>query len=131
MRRPSWCSASIVQRGEVVVCRDLHRYYAAAVIDLPGGDVVGGLPIGRQDAPALLELVERPRWMADALCAEYDRSLWFPELGETAAEARAICDRCLVRDECLAFALESSTGEHGIWGGRSRQERQRMRRGAA
>lgn len=41
---------------------------------------------------------------------------------EQAAEAMAICARCRVGRECLAFALATHQ-MHGVWGGTSEQER--------
>jgi WhiB family redox-sensing transcriptional regulator len=37
-------------------------------------------------------------------------------------EAKAICSRCLVRGECLAFAIRTRQ-MHGIWGGLTEEER--------
>lgn len=39
-------------------------------------------------------------------------------------EIRQMCETCPVRLDCLLFALENN--EHGVWGGTSRVERQRM-----
>ena len=41
--------------------------------------------------------------------------------------ARAICERCPVRFECLEYALESNERE-GIWGGLAPWERREIRR---
>jgi WhiB family transcriptional regulator, redox-sensing transcriptional regulator len=89
----------------------------------------GGWPIN------LLELLSRPAWMADALCRERPEVNWFPErakgvdLGAEIAAARSVCARCLVRDECLAFAVQHK--ERGVWGGTSEQERQALRKSRA
>lgn len=66
-------------------------------------------------------------WRDDALCAEVDGDLFFPEKGEPATRARSICGRCLVSEECLAFALASNERE-GIWGGLTARERAELRR---
>lgn len=64
-------------------------------------------------------------WHEDALCAETDPEAWFPEKGGSTREAKAICRDCLVRAECLEYALE--TGQRfGIWGGVSERERRRL-----
>lgn len=67
-----------------------------------------------------------PGWRYDALCAQVDPSLFFPEQGDNGYEARKVCGLCPVRAECLAEALPRP---HliGIWGGTSHSERQRMR----
>ena len=63
--------------------------------------------------------VEAP-WMADALCAEphYRPAVWCPSV----AEARAVCSRCLVRRECLGWALTEGVAD-GVLGGATWQER--------
>jgi WhiB family redox-sensing transcriptional regulator len=71
------------------------------------------------------ELIHRPRWHADALCREHPQINWFPRKGEANGAARAVCSRCPVRGECLAFALAYDDAErlHGIWGGTTAHER--------
>lgn len=65
-------------------------------------------------------------WALDALCAQVDGDLWYPEKGESTAEAKKICRRCPVRAECLDYAV--TAGEYfGVWGGRSERERRRLR----
>lgn len=73
---------------------------------------------------ALGRFVPEP-WMADGLCAQTDPDLFFPELGGSAREAKAICAACPVRARCLAYALEHQ--ERGIWGGTSDRQRQKLR----
>lgn len=41
--------------------------------------------------------------------------------------AKAVCGRCQVRAECLAFAVETRQA-HGVWGGLGEQELARLRR---
>jgi WhiB family redox-sensing transcriptional regulator len=66
-------------------------------------------------------------WMDQANCLGCDPELFFPARGESCVEAKAVCQACVVRVECLNYALE--TGETlGIWGGRSERERRRLRR---
>lgn len=67
----------------------------------------------------------RPAWMADGLCAEHPAASWFPGKGQPTAPAKEICGRCLVRSECLAFAVAHD--ERGIWGGTSDGERRAIR----
>jgi WhiB family redox-sensing transcriptional regulator len=74
----------------------------------------------------LLELLTRgrPAWHADAACAEHPDVSFFPARGEDHRPAKAICARCLVRAECLAFGIEEP---EGLWGGLGWQERRRLR----
>jgi len=65
--------------------------------------------------------------MDRALCAQTDPEVFFPEKGGSARQARIICRRCEVRQECLAHAL--AAGErYGIWGGLSERERIRLQK---
>ncbi|GAA4482617.1 WhiB family transcriptional regulator [Microbacterium panaciterrae] len=66
-------------------------------------------------------------WRWDALCAETDPEAFFPLKGGTTAPAKAICARCTVAAECLAYALLHDE-RFGIWGGLSERQRRRMKR---
>lgn len=67
-------------------------------------------------------------WQADALCAQIDSEVFFPELGQPSRAAKRVCSMCTVRAECLAYALETRQ-TYGIWGGASEREREAMRMG--
>ena len=69
--------------------------------------------------------VELPEFRLDALCAETDPELFFPEKGGSNRAAKRICARCDVQDECLMYALEHDE-PYGIWGGLSQSERSRL-----
>jgi WhiB family redox-sensing transcriptional regulator len=69
---------------------------------------------------------DEPRWQARGNCLGLDPDLFFPERGESAAEAKAVCASCMVRTECLEFALEHKE-RFGVWGGLSEYERRRLR----
>jgi len=67
-------------------------------------------------------------WQERGACRAPDipTRIFFPGRGdiETVRAARAICDRCVVRQPCLDFALD--VGAEGVWGGKTRQEREAM-----
>jgi len=70
-------------------------------------------------------------WQDDALCGEVGEALFFPEkggAGSSSHAARSVCAGCQVRRECLTDALEHmgdyGTGQHGIWGGTSHDQRE-------
>ena len=65
-----------------------------------------------------------------AECKGLDPRLFFPERGESTREAKAVCDTCPVRSDCLDWAIDTQQ-KHGIWGGRSERERRRIRAGHA
>jgi hypothetical protein len=63
-------------------------------------------------------------WQLDALCPQTDPELFFPEKGGSTAEAKAVCNACPVKSQCLDYALETAQ-RFGIWGGMSERERRR------
>jgi WhiB family transcriptional regulator, redox-sensing transcriptional regulator len=71
-------------------------------------------------------------WRSLGACRQEDPELFFP-VAQTGPglvqldQARAICARCEVRAECLDFALET-VQDHGVWGGKSEDERRALRR---
>ena len=80
------------------------------------------------DPADLVDAFRRPVWWADAACRGHDIDLWFPRRGGDTRPAVAICRKCPVRPECLAWALEQDTNPVGIFGGLTQRQR-RTRRG--
>ena len=77
--------------------------------------------------------VVSPGWMPGGACRGEDPELFFPvtAAGPALAQAfaaKAVCFRCAVRAACLSYAL--ATGQVGIWGGTTEEERHAMRRSA-
>ena len=56
-----------------------------------------------------------------------DPDLFFPERGASTREAKEVCRGCVVREDCLEYALANGE-KFGIWGGLSERERRRLRR---
>ncbi len=72
-----------------------------------------------------------PSWMPQGACQGEDPELFFPitTAGPALAQvfaAKAVCFRCAVRAACLSYAL--ATGQAGIWGGTTQEERHAMQR---
>jgi WhiB family transcriptional regulator, redox-sensing transcriptional regulator len=71
-------------------------------------------------------------WRDDAACIDEDPELFFP-IGTTgpaidqAEEAKRVCARCAVREQCLEFALASNQ-DAGVWGGLTEDERRSLKR---
>ena len=61
----------------------------------------------------------------DAACRDTDTAVFFPTSDAHAAEAKAICATCPVREACLEFALETRPAD-GVWGGLTSIERHRV-----
>ena len=74
-----------------------------------------------------MDLYDNWDWTERAACRGVDTELFFPVSTQGPAlaqieQARAICARCPVLDDCLEFATR--TGQrHGIWGGKTAEER--------
>ena len=66
-------------------------------------------------------------WQLSANCLGVDPDLFFPERGASTKEAKAVCQGCEVRVDCLEYALANGE-KFGIWGGLSERERRRIRR---
>lgn len=67
-------------------------------------------------------------WVRDAVCAQTDPELFFPDKGQPGDEAKAICRSCPVLAQCRLYALNSPIALDGIWGGMSAKERRDRRR---
>lgn len=70
-------------------------------------------------------------WLNRAACRDEDPELFFPsgDKGPSIAQieqAKRVCSRCPVTDECLKWALE--IGDSGVRGGMSEEERREMKR---
>jgi len=75
-------------------------------------------------------------WRQCAACRDEDPDLFFPAGTFGAAnrlqvgQAKAVCRRCPVVDECLVQALESGE-DFGVWGGLDELERRELSRGGS
>ncbi|GGV21317.1 WhiB family transcriptional regulator [Streptomyces griseoflavus] len=74
-------------------------------------------------------------WRSSAACRTEDPDLFFP-IGTSGPallqteQAKAVCRRCPVQEQCLQWALE--TGQSiGVWGGTSETERRALKRRVA
>jgi len=72
-------------------------------------------------------------WSDRASCLSEEPELFFPigNIGPALVqikEAKAVCNRCLVIDACLSFALEFGH-DIGVWGGLTEDERRALKNG--
>jgi WhiB family redox-sensing transcriptional regulator len=81
-----------------------------------------------QSTPAVELDGEDKSWQDMANCLGVDPDLFFPERGASTREAKEVCKGCVVRDDCLEYALANGE-KFGIWGGMSERERRRIRHG--
>jgi WhiB family redox-sensing transcriptional regulator len=64
-------------------------------------------------------------WVVDGACGDADPAWFFPNRGESATKAKAICATCPVLAPCREFGM----GEpFGVWGGLSEKERAAIKR---
>jgi WhiB family redox-sensing transcriptional regulator len=70
--------------------------------------------------------VKAPAWFAYANCKGLDPEFMFPTRGDDTGPAKLVCKGCVVRDECLEYALVHVI-KFGVWGGRSEKQRRVMR----
>lgn len=74
-----------------------------------------------------VEAVLSKEWQDFSNCLGVDPDMFFPERGASTREAKEVCRGCVVREECLEYALIMGE-KFGIWGGMSERERRRIRR---
>ncbi|MFF9405128.1 WhiB family transcriptional regulator [Streptomyces anandii] len=71
-------------------------------------------------------------WRDHAACRQEDPDLFFP-IGTTgpallqAEQAKSVCRRCPVQEQCLEWALETDQ-TIGVWGGTNENERRALKR---
>ena len=127
--------AARIRDGET--CRDLAREYGIDRQGLANRLRHGGyrFDTGETERAAQLRemrehLSSRLRtyqlpWMEEALCAQVDGDLFYPEKGQSTAEAKAVCGRCDVRTECLEYSLQNKE-RFGVFAGVSERERRKL-----
>ena len=74
-------------------------------------------------------------WQDRAACRDEDPELFFPVGTSGPAllrieEAKAVCHRCPVMEQCRRLALETGQ-DTGVWGGLTEEERRAARRRAS
>lgn len=103
-----------------------------------GRDAGDHVPDGHLRISQLISIAESSYlstglWREAALCSyrRFEDVLFFPELGGQSGpqvrKAKAVCQECPVRFECLTFALVTNQ-PGGIWGGRTTEERVTIRK---
>jgi WhiB family transcriptional regulator, redox-sensing transcriptional regulator len=87
-------------------------------------------PVGEETDDMRIMITADPEtksWQDYANCLGVDPDLFFPERGASTREAKTVCKGCVVRLDCLEYALANGE-KFGIWGGLSERERRRLRR---
>lgn len=69
---------------------------------------------------------QQHEWQDDALCAQVDPEIFFPEAQANYSKALAVCKLCDVVEQCLAYALKTEPpyrDRHGVFGNKTPNER--------
>lgn len=111
-------------------CRQAARDYKAARRRAMGIGTKGEPPPDSSDGR---DMPERDlTWRRYGACVGKPTAWWYPSsevlLTDEVLEAKALCEGCPVKEQCLAWALAHE--DDGIWAGTSERERRRIRRRA-
>lgn len=71
------------------------------------------------------EMVRQPTAMLMGTCRETDPEIFFPRVGGSTRQAKAICRECPAQTACLEWALKTRQ-MHGVWGGTNERERAQL-----
>lgn len=127
------CGINMVPRRPGQIVPEGHRNHAArgycsgcyiAPSDAADGDRLmwTALPAGDIPLPVFDRYAPPPPWADDALCAQTDPDLFFPEKGGSTRAPKAVCAACPTRTACLDYALDNGE-RYGVWGGMTPAER--------
>ena len=65
-------------------------------------------------------------WQDSAACKDADSRLFLTGVTSRVNQAKQICATCLVRNECLAFAIAHEDFEPHVYGGMTGEERRKF-----
>lgn len=65
-------------------------------------------------------------WYSDARCRQISGESFFPGKGGSTKLAQKVCAQCVVREQCLQFAIDHNITD-GVWGGLTPADRQKER----
>jgi WhiB family redox-sensing transcriptional regulator len=76
--------------------------------------------------------LDQEAWMEEGSCVYANTELFFPVGSSMKAikqsnEAKAICNECVVKIDCLEYAIRTNQ-DSGVWGGTTEEERKSLRR---
>jgi WhiB family redox-sensing transcriptional regulator len=73
--------------------------------------------------------MENLEWIKEGACLPFSPDIFLPEPDDKGAErlAKRICAECIVKSECLSYALDNHI-KVGIYGGTSPKERRNINR---
>lgn len=88
-------------------------------------DSVSPVSVERTSSKVTQIPVSEDGWMSLSECADSAPGTFFPSDGKGVEVAKRICERCVVKEDCLEYAINTRQ-DHGVWGGTSERERRRI-----
>lgn len=110
---------------EDVELLDASPQHTADVVDLSVFLRSAGLSTDADGAGSGRQLDEDLSWQDYGVCNQSDPEAFFPEKGGSTKQAKSVCRRCPVTEECLQYALKYREA-YGIWGGKSEEQRRQI-----
>jgi WhiB family transcriptional regulator, redox-sensing transcriptional regulator len=71
--------------------------------------------------------MEENNWLDRARCRGVDPDQFFVRGVAQARPALRICDRCVVKEQCLQYAIDNEI-DFGVWGGLTERQRRSLQR---
>lgn len=73
--------------------------------------------------------MENLEWIKEGACLPFSPEMFLPEPDDKDAEklAKIVCESCVVKSECLSYALDNRI-KVGIYGGTTPKERRNINR---
>lgn len=71
--------------------------------------------------------MDETTWSDQARCRGLDPEQFFVRGVAQARPAIRVCERCVVKDECLRYALDNEI-DFGVWGGLTERQRRAFQR---
>jgi predicted RecB family nuclease len=71
-------------------------------------------------------MVERLNWRLEAECRNTPKDVFYPKHSDY-DKAKEFCNRCVVKADCLGFALKQEADYYGMFGGLTPAERSLLR----
>ncbi len=92
---------------------------------LPTGFSGGANTVRGRDVVVVEVVVGELKWRQLGACRGLEPGIFYPDEGDEALDAKAVCADCCVRVACLEYAL-AVREKQGVWGGANERERRRM-----
>jgi WhiB family transcriptional regulator, redox-sensing transcriptional regulator len=97
------------------------------VSEIEYSDFLEVLMVSAECLPDVDDFLKRPEWQQQAACRGVGTAGFFPAPQHAGLrQARRLCARCPVSEECLDFALDNPSLK-GVWAGTTERRRRKLR----